>query len=105
MRVTEEFIDTKTLAKVLESYGFLVIESTKESKILNILRDNGIIHLFQVHRIKGYTIIELNRASCERECNSQCRYLNGIKDYECFSACLDNCIMDRISIINSQLLR
>jgi len=105
MSMTEEFMDIKTLAKVLGFYGFLVVESTKESKVLNILRDNGIIHLFQIHRVKGYTIIELNKVSCERECNSQCRHLNGIKDYECFSACLDNCITDRISIINSKLLR
>ncbi len=103
MKVVE--VDIKILAKVLEFYGFLIVDSINESKVLNILRDNGIIHLFQVHRIKGYTIIELNKASCERECNLQCRYLNGVRDYECFSTCLDSCIKDRISIINSKLLR
>ncbi len=103
--MSRESIDAKTLARVLEFYGFLIIESINESKVLDILKDNGIIHLFQVHRIKGYTIIELNRSSCERECSSQCRDMNGARDYECLSACLDSCIEDRISIITSKLFK
>ncbi|MEM0153548.1 MAG: hypothetical protein QXJ56_05400 [Ignisphaera sp.] len=96
-------IDRSAIIKVLRNFRFIVVENSSESAILEYLRSIGIANLFQIHRIKGYTIIEPNTIICERECNPYCIESNGKSMNECLISCINACIDSKIEYILTKL--
>uniref|UniRef100_A0A7C2Z9V4 Uncharacterized protein n=1 Tax=Ignisphaera aggregans TaxID=334771 RepID=A0A7C2Z9V4_9CREN len=89
------------LLESLRLYGFAIIGDDQKS-VLNSLRSTGIIHLFNVHRLGKYTILEVNVHGCERECSISCRDGNGAPSFDCYGECLDICVTDKLnSIVNA----
>jgi hypothetical protein len=96
-------IDKNSIIKALKNFRFIIVDNTYEDVVLGYLRNVGIVNLFQIHRVKSYTIIELNTASCERECNSYCVDNNGRRTEECHSLCVATCIDERMENIIKKL--
>lgn len=92
-------IDRNSIIKALRNFRFIVISNNDEDAVIEYLRDMGIVNLFQIHRVGGYTIIEPNTVICERECNPYCIENNGRKASECRTSCINMCIDERVEYI------
>lgn len=96
-------IDKHSIIKALKNFRFIVVKNDDETAILEYLRSVGVAGLFQIHRIKGYTIIEPNIILCERECNPYCIENNGRSVEECHLSCVNTCIDNKIEYILRKL--
>lgn len=96
-----ESISRDSIIKALKNFRFIVVESGSESMILEYLRSIGVVSLFQIHRMKGYTIIEPNTTLCERECNLQCMEERHVED--CKISCMGMCIDSRVAYVLERL--
>jgi hypothetical protein len=91
------------LFEALKLYGFAIITEDRKD-ILDELKNLNVIHLFNVHRIRPYIVLELNTLSCEKDCDISCRDGFGVVNGDCYSECLDNCIKDKLNMITKILL-
>ncbi|MEM0371076.1 MAG: hypothetical protein QXW05_04080 [Ignisphaera sp.] len=85
----------------LKLFGFAILDS-KNTEIVDVLKDSGLLQLFRVRRLNGYTILEIDSDTCEKECDFNCRDGNGKRIKKCYGECIDRCVIDELnSIIKS----
>lgn len=84
-------------------YGFAIINNNQK-ELIEVLRAAGIIHLFNIHKLGEYVVIEINVGGCERECSIDCRDGNGLINSECLNGCIDSCVVDKLKNITKIVL-
>jgi len=96
----------RDIVRAFSRYGYVVLERGMGEKVLDMLRERGAIHLVQVTRHRRYIVIEINKIACVRDCESKCRDpVTGRKLLECFSECMDRCLIERINDLVTRVLR
>lgn len=96
----------RDVVKAFSRYGYVVLERGLGERILDMLRERGAIHLVQVTRHRKYVVIEINKLACMRECENKCRdTVTGRKLLECFSECMDQCVLERVNELVARILK
>ncbi|MEM1541331.1 MAG: hypothetical protein QW101_02230 [Ignisphaera sp.] len=88
----------------LKLFGFVILDS-KNIDIVDMLKNSGLLQLFHIRRLNGYTILGIDSEACEKECDLNCRDGNGKRIRKCYGECIDRCVMDELNNIIRSISR
>jgi hypothetical protein len=93
----------KMLEQALVQYGFIMAPSEIANSIVEVLRENNLIHYFRISKVNEYLILELNTTPCEHECNAHCYRYDGYKDEYCHLKCVYECKEEKMNLILTKI--